>query len=266
MTTVALIGPDGAGKSSIGPRAAERLGVPVRRIYMGVNLEASRLMLPTTRAALELKRRRGGRPDMVGATGNGSGEPATASTRREHRGRRGPLRELRSAVRLANWIAEEWFRQGVAWLYERRGHVVIFDRHFFCDYYANDVIGRRPGRPWTSRLHGAMLERLYPRPDLVIMLDAPAELLFARKGEGTIESLERKRQEYLELGAVVDRFVVVDATRPVDAVVDDVVAAIRDALIETNGPRVAASATGAASSPEGATSPSPSTSVQDDAA
>jgi len=60
--------------------------------------------------------------------------------------------------------------------------------------------------------------------------------------------------------------VVVDATRPVDAVVDDVVAAIRDALIETNGPRVAASATGAASSPEGATSPSPSTSVQDDAA
>ena len=72
MTTVALIGPDGAGKSSIMRRVSERLPVPSRTIYMGVNLESSRLMLPTTRLALELKRRRGGRPDMVGAT---AGEP-----------------------------------------------------------------------------------------------------------------------------------------------------------------------------------------------
>lgn len=222
MTTVALIGPDGAGKSSVIPRVQARLGQPVHRIYMGVNLEASRLMLPTTRLAMELKRRRGGRPDMVGATGNaGTDRPAATSQRR------GLLREARSGLRLANWIAEEWFRQAVAWGHERRGELVLFDRHFFCDYYANDVIGRRPGRPWTSRLHGRMLERLYPRPDLVVMLDAPAEVLFARKGEGTIESLERKRQEYLALASVVDRFVTVDATRDLDTVVEDVVAAIR---------------------------------------
>jgi thymidylate kinase len=217
MTTVALIGPDGAGKSSIMRRVSERLPVPSRTIYMGVNLESSRLMLPTTRLALELKRRRGGRPDMVGAT---AGEPHVGA------GRRGPIREVRSGLRLANWIAEEWFRQAVAWSHERRGRVVIFDRHFFCDYYANDVEGRRPGRPWTSRVHGAMLRRIYPRPDLVILLDAPAEVLHDRKGEGTLDSLERMRQEYLALEPVVDRFVRVDATQDQEAVTADVIAAI----------------------------------------
>lgn len=221
MTTVALIGPDGAGKSSVIPRVQAGLGRPVYRVYMGVNLEASRVMLPTTRLALELKRRRGGRPDMVGASTDGQGRVGTTPRRR------GPLREVRSGLRLLNWMAEEWYRQAIASWHERRGELVLFDRHFFCDYYANDVAGRRPGRPWTSRIHGRMLERLYPRPDLVILLDAPAEVLHARKGEGTPESLERKRQEYMALSEVVERFQVVDATRDIDTVVADVIGAIR---------------------------------------
>jgi thymidylate kinase len=218
MTTVALIGPDGAGKSSILRRVAERLPVPSRTIYMGVNLESSSLMLPTTRLILEVKRRRGGRPDMVGSTGAApaSDGPATYSL----------LRQARSGLRLANWMAEEWFRQGVAWIHQRRGRVVIFDRHFFCDYHASDIAGQRPDRMWTSRLHGAMLERLYPRPDLVILLDAPAEVLHRRKGEGTLESLERMRREYRALESVVERFLVVDATQDQETVTGEVVAAI----------------------------------------
>ena len=218
MTSVALIGPDGAGKSSIIRRVTASMPVPVRSIYMGVNLESSTLMLPTTRLALEAKRRRGGRPDMVGAS-LGGGRPG-------RRGGRGLLREARSGLRLANWIAEEWFRQAVAWAAQRRGRVVLFDRHFFCDYYANDIAGRRPGRPWTSRIHGAMLQKAYPKPDLVILLDAPAEVLFARKGEGTIESLERMRADLHALAPHVPRFQVVDATQPIEAVTDEVIGAI----------------------------------------
>jgi thymidylate kinase len=226
MTTVALIGPDGAGKSSITRRVAERLQVPASIVYMGVNLEASTLMLPTTRLALAVKRSRTGRADMVGAT-----------TIADREGRGGIVRQARSAVRLANWLAEEWFRQAVAWVHQRRGRVVLFDRHFFCDYYAADVAGRRAGRPWTSRVHGALL-RHYPRPDLVIMLDAPADVLHQRKPEGTLEYLERMRQDHLALERVVDRFVRVDATQDADAVTRDVLAAITSLLDErANAPR-----------------------------
>src|SRR5437667_23836 len=47
--TVALIGPDGAGKTTIGRRLEKSLPLPVRYLYMGVNAEASNALLPTTR-------------------------------------------------------------------------------------------------------------------------------------------------------------------------------------------------------------------------
>jgi thymidylate kinase len=74
----------------------------------------------------------------------------------------------------------------------------------------------------SDRMHGFFLERLYPRPDLVICLDAPAEVLFSRKGEGTVALLESRRQEYLGLQNVVKNFVKVDVTKPKDEVLREV--------------------------------------------
>ena len=59
MFTVALIGPDGSGKSTIGKRLAGALPFPMKYIYMGVNLEAGTHMLPTTRLVLAWNRARG---------------------------------------------------------------------------------------------------------------------------------------------------------------------------------------------------------------
>jgi thymidylate kinase len=219
--TVALIGPDGAGKTTVARRLEELLPFRVEYLYMGVNPDSSNRLLPTTRVLHALRRRRGDKPDTSGPRDSRAAEPVTP---------RGPvkrgLRSARSFMRLGNRLAEEWHRAFVAAMHRRRGEVVVFDRHFFADYYAYDV-AVKPHRTASRRLHGFILARLYPKPDLVIYLDAPAEVLLERKGEGTLESLERRRREYLELGAVLHGFAVVDANRPLEVVVRDVAEAIK---------------------------------------
>lgn len=217
---VALVGPDGAGKSTITAMLErEPVPFPVKRVYMGVNLESSSLMLPTTRLLLAVKRARGGRPDLVAG---GGPEPGAATDR--SRSQRW-ARSAKDVARLGVWVLEEWLRQLVAAGYGRRGYVVVFDRHFFADYYHSDIApaaGRRAG----ARLHGWLLQHAYPKPDLVVCLDAPGEVLFARKGEASPAWLEQRRQQYLALSTVVPAFAVVDADRPLTSVFADVVAAI----------------------------------------
>jgi thymidylate kinase len=218
--TVALIGPDGAGKTTVARALQDQLPFPVEYLYMGVNPDSSNHLLPTTRAINALRRRRGSKPDTAGPRDSRAIEPISERGF-AHRG----LRSARSFLRLGNRLAEEWHRALVATVHRRRGEVVVFDRHFFADYYAYDVAAK-PRRTASRRLHGFILSRLYPKPDLVIYLDAPAEILLERKGEGTLESLERRRREYLELGNVVGEFAVVDATRPVEAVTREVAGTI----------------------------------------
>jgi len=120
-----------------------------------------------------------------------------------------------------NQLAEEWHRQLLAWRHLRCGRVVIFDRHFFADYFAHDIAQGANGTI-DRRLHGLLLRRFYPKPDVVVFLDAPPEVLLARKGEGTLETLARRRDEYVELASVVEHFSVVDATLPIDEVIRQV--------------------------------------------
>jgi thymidylate kinase len=210
--TVALIGCDGAGKTTVARALERETGLPVRYLYMGVSAESSNRQLPSTRVAHAIKRRAG---------------PGPAP--RPRRVRRG-CRAGRSALRLVNRLAEEWYRQLIAQAFLTRGSIVVFDRHFLADYHAFDVAGA--ARPLSRRIHGWMLMHAYPRPDLVVLLDAPPEVLFARKGEGTLASLARRREDYLGLAdaAGIDRpFAVVSATQPVDAVVADVAGIVREA-------------------------------------
>jgi thymidylate kinase len=174
--TVALIGADGAGKTTIGRRLEQALPMRATYLYMGVNAEASNRMLPTTRLVRAAKRATGNVPDS-GPPRARSSERAVAPGGTARRSVAG----LRAVLRLLNRLAEEWHRQLLAWRHVRRGEVVVFDRHFFADYYSHDVAAAGY-RSITRRIHGFVLRRLYPRPDLVVFLDAPPETLFARKG------------------------------------------------------------------------------------
>jgi thymidylate kinase len=213
--TVALIGCDGAGKTTVARALERETDLPVRYIYMGVNPEASNYQLPTTRLVNGVKQVRDRRADPDERM-----RPAPSPS-----GVRRARRAIRATLRLANRLAEEWYRQLLAMFHLRRGRIVVFDRHFAADYHAADVAA--VDRTLTRRLHGFFLTRLYPQPDLLIFLDAPPEVLFARKGEGTLASLALRRAEYQRLGAAHARFAVVEATQPVDTVVGLVAAMIR---------------------------------------
>lgn len=222
MFTVSLIGPDGVGKTTIARHLEASFPFSVRYVYMGLNPESSNYMLPTTRWWEARKQR--------GRGGCASGPPQQrAARRRNPAGRllRTPLRAARKLLGLGNRLLEEWYRGGVAWMLLRKGHIVVFDRHFAYDFYHLD-----PAEPWSRtlkrRIHGFLRRHTLPEPDLVICLDAPGAVVFARKGEFDPDYLEQRRQEYLGLGGVIRNFCVVDADRDLETVAADVARAIAD--------------------------------------
>lgn len=201
--SVALLGADGAGKTTVGRALVARWPGRIEYLYMGINPSASNRQLPTTRLVNRLRGRTNGRS---------AGAPPTAE--RSSRSIRRLLRTTVTPIRLLHRISEEWYRQLVAWRAMRHGTIVLYDRHFFFDYFATDVDRRSRDRSLSRRIHGLVLERAYPRPDLVIFLDAPPDVLFARKGEGTLDSLATRRRDYRAFRTVVPHFVEVDATQP----------------------------------------------------
>lgn len=206
MSSIALIGPDGAGKTTVA-RMLEQSGIlPIKYLYMGINTSSSNLALPTSRLVEYLK------PRLVRAGSRSPSRANPASTKPT-----GPGMAWRSA-RLVNRLAEEWFRQVVSWSWEFRGYIVLHDRHFLFDFAPELAPAGDGPEPLDHRLHRWFLAHLYPRPKLVILLDAPGAVLFARKGESTPEELERRRQGLLRLGRVTPGFVRIDATRPLDEV------------------------------------------------
>ena len=170
--TVALVGPDGAGKSSSAAALARSFPLAVRTVYM------SPAMTP----------RRGPSP-------------------------RGARLALRIGAQLSRWCRAQALRL--------RGRLVLFDR------YAYDALlpARWPLGP-RGRLRRWLLGHACPAPQLLVVLDAPGELLHARTGEHDPAVLEAERRAYLRLARGRARAIVVDATREPDHVRRDVTAAI----------------------------------------
>jgi thymidylate kinase len=216
MFSVALIGPDGAGKTTIARMLEERSPLPLKYIYMGVNIAASNFALPTSRFVEYIRGRQSGDSGRSAA----NGQAVQQSNRR--------LKSLGeifwAAGRLANCLADEWYRQLCSWGYQCSGYIALYDRHYLFDFSLENVDLDREG--FDTRLHRWFLTHLYPRPSLVIFLDAPAEVLFARKGEKDLVDLETRRQSFLQLMKTSRNCLVVDGTQPLSKVYDDVAALI----------------------------------------
>jgi thymidylate kinase len=164
---IAVLGPDGAGKSTLAASLAATFPVPTRTIYLGLY---------------------------------GAGLAKA--------GRLGFLRRL----------ARLWRGWGVGLWHRLRGRVVVYDRHAF-----DTLITSSRSSP-KARLRRWALLHAIPDPALVLILDAPAAMLFERKGEHDVAVLDAQRRGYLALAARVRGAEVIDATRDREAIRRDAVA------------------------------------------
>ena len=193
-----LVGADGAGKSTHARKLVQAV-VPATYIYMGSNPTATTHSLPTTRAWMWLKR-------MLGKELHHSGPPERGPVSAPRGGPRRLFQHIKSLGVVALRASEELYRLSLAEVLARRGHLVVLDRHPYLDYYRTRLRAENSGwMRWGDRLHAFLLRRVYPLPEELVLLDAPAEVLYQRKSEGTMEALEARRQEYLDLVEILPR-------------------------------------------------------------
>jgi thymidylate kinase len=94
-----------------------------------------------------------------------------------------------------------------------RSTLVLFDR-YFPDTLVDARRYRYGGPRWVLRL----IWSLIPKPNLVILLDAPTEVIQARKQEVSCPETERQRWAYRTLVEALPTGCIVDAAQPLDRV------------------------------------------------
>ena len=143
---IVILGPDGAGKSSV-----------IRGLVEKLNLRG---------CAVEVRHLK---PRIVFA---GRGEPVTIVV--DPHGKP-PRSAFLSMVKIVVWLFEEWYAQIFL---DKRDCVLLCDRYYH-DLLIDPKRYRYGGPHWAARLIGGLM----PRPKLWILLDAPPAVLRARKQE-----------------------------------------------------------------------------------
>jgi thymidylate kinase len=225
--TVAIVGADGSGKTSIADDILRSAAWATKYLYMGPAIGSSNYALPTSRLLNYLKRR-AVKPGMSDT----ESLPPMALMDEESKSRL-PRGRLIKALGLINRVAEEWYRQIILWIYRLRGYIVLCDRHYIFEYCPDRTSFRSRDEILSVRIHEWLLRNFYPRPDLVLFLDAPAEVLYQRKPEWPVEYLEKQRTRINEQGQKTRNFLTVDATRPFE----DVLADVKDHISRFQGVR-----------------------------
>jgi thymidylate kinase len=168
--SLALLGLDGAGKTTVAARLLEDVPWPTVSLYMGVwrytDLDHALRYVVGARLVLRLTRL-----------------TAAAMRARYHRA---------------------------------LGRLVLLDRHVV------DVVLPSPDLDWKGRVTAALVLRTAPDPDRLVFLDAPAEVVYARKGELTLDELTQRRSYYRSLAARFPQLVTVDATQALEQVLREV--------------------------------------------
>jgi thymidylate kinase len=197
---IVILGPDGAGKSSV-----------IRGLIGELNQRGRVVKMRHLKPRIVMRRL----GESVTIVVDPHGKP--------------PRSALISLAKIFVWLMEEWY----AYLFqERKAELLLCDRYYH-DLLVDPIRYRYGGPMSIARLIGTLM----PQPRLWVLLDAPAEVLQARKQEVPPEETARQRQAYLSQVKKQRNYVIVDASQPLDKVITDVEHAITAAVIEFEGNR-----------------------------
>ena len=131
---------------------------------------------------------------------------------------------LKVGVLLVIWRLSFWGDIGKQ---RKQGKLVLFDR-FYADLL-NDPIRYRYG---GSRVFASIVFKWMPKPDLIILLDAEAEVLYARKPEVEMGELKKIVSLYRDYIDNEKRGKLINSDQEVKKVIADAVVAIEQVLPE----------------------------------
>ena len=213
MASVALVGGDGSGKTTIASYFVQSSIVPSKYLYMGLSTLKSKPAFPSTLLIRYLKIRTYKESGNLSESQSGS-----KSFMEQYHHDQTKRSDLWHAIRSLNYLIDVLYRQIFSWVYQIRGYLVVYDRHFLFMTAPEYRGTQRVKRHWIDNTLHWIFDRLYPKPDLVVFLDAPPETLYARKPEGSLDYLERRRIATIEQGRKMHNFVIIDATQSLDKV------------------------------------------------
>jgi thymidylate kinase len=181
--SVAILGPDGAGKTTLAEALRSSTPLPARYVYLGVWRQ---------------------------------------STLDEHLER---IFGARLALRLVTLLS----KAVLIACHRRLGRLVLLDR-YTCDAdLPSDDLDLK------GRISAKLVRRTNAEPDLIILLDAPVELMYARKGEHGLDELQVRRDAYLGMTGRFAQMVVIDAEQPPDEVRRQATALLWDRWLRRTG-------------------------------
>lgn len=193
---IAILGPDGSGKSSVVQGLQENL----KTMRVGVSLMHWRPNVFSKRA---------------GVDGGVVSDP---------HGKR-PYGFVSSLAKLVMLIVDWWLGALFTSRHARAKSKIWISDRYYNDLLVDPVRYRYGASLWPAR----WLFKLCPKPDRVIVLTGDAKVIHARKQEVTFEELERQLKAYEKVAADLGkRAVLVDAGEPLELVVKNAMEVVKE--------------------------------------
>ncbi|WKZ41237.1 MAG: hypothetical protein QY328_04180 [Anaerolineales bacterium] len=186
---IAIIGPDGVGKSTI------------------LSLLANEYRHKKIKGVFILKRfneENSGELDEGTPVGNYAKPPRSI-----------PVTLLKLGFKVAPWLFKYYTRL----LPMRHSGTLVICDHFYFLMIMLDPLKFRISGPDSMR---KFLYRVLPKPDFYIYLDAPVDVVYSRKQQTTREELAQLIERHHEFLSGIPNRVYVDANRPVTEVMVDI--------------------------------------------